>query len=123
MFRGLIFLIAFAIVAAQVFHLVWPVIDSERELLDGSYRGIEIGSSKAEVLGVVRSSNSALRLSIYYVEDRGYVVPSLSTPAEPLSASNKWALDYPGIHKETVVLTFDDDRVVSIRYRRDALAP
>jgi hypothetical protein len=124
--RNILFLIALAIIGFKLYDWAWPFVDPEGTVEEGSYRGLEIGASKAETVAALRSHTSRLRLSSYSVDDQSYVVPSLAPGAEnypPLTASDAWTLVYPGIHKEVVALTFQDDRLVSIKYHRNAFAP
>jgi hypothetical protein len=123
MLRKIIVLLAAAIVAWKAYELAWPLVDSEGALTTGSYRGFEIGSTKAEILTELYSSFQSTRLDGYQVGDQSYVVPTLDIPDAPLAASDKWFLTYPGLHKETIVLTFERDQLASIRYRRDMVAP
>jgi hypothetical protein len=119
----MVLLLALGIVGWKVYELGWPLIDSERTVTQGSYRGLKIGETKAEVVSELYSPFQHVRLEGYEVDGRTYEQPLLSLPSAPLSASDKWFLGYPGIHKETIVLAFESDRLASIRYRRDAFAP
>lgn len=126
MLRNLIFLIALAIIGHKLYELVWPFVDPEGVVEQGSYRGLAIGDTKAETITALGAWTSRLRLNAYYVGGQAYSIPSVNPQAEnnpSLSSSDKWLLVYPGIHKETIVLTFDNDRLAAIKYRRDAFAP
>ncbi len=123
MLRRIVLLLALGIIGFKIYELAWPVIDSEGTVIQGSYRGLKIGETKAEVVSELYSPFQRVRLEGYEIESRTYEQPLLSLPPVPLSASDKWFLGYPGIHKETIVLSFQNDRLLSIRYRRDAFAP
>ena len=121
--KKIIIFAALLIISFELYGVVWPVIDRNGVVRSGSYRNLKIGDTKAEILTELYSSFQKVRLSGYYVNDRAYVVPTLENPAQPLSASDKWLLIYPSMHKESIVLNFENNRVVAIEYYRNALEP
>lgn len=125
MLKNIVLLVAIAIIGWKLFGLVWPVVKPEGVVEDGSYRGIAIGSTKGEVVAkLYQPPYTRLRLSAYEIEGEIYTFPTLnSIPEQPLSASDDWTLVYPSIHKEKIFLKFENDRLASIRFRRDAIAP
>lgn len=126
MLRNILFLVAIAIIGWKLYGLVWPLIDPEGIVEEGSYRGLEIGDTKAETLTALRKWTNRVRFDGYYVGDRLYFVPSLNSESDgrpDLTTSDKWLLVHPGIHKETITLNFQNDRIASIKYQRNATAP
>ncbi len=116
--------IALVKLAFDIIVFVEPIIRPEGLVTKGSYRGLAVGNTKAEITSKLRSSYTRLHLSSYYVEKKGYIVPTVSPHSHnypPLFMSNSWVLSYPGIHRELIVLTFKDDYLLSIKFRRDAI--
>jgi hypothetical protein len=126
MIRRLVFLLASLIVGLKAYELAWPLVDPGKVLTAGSYRGIEIGDTKAEIVSDVRTWTSRLKFRAYYIGEDEIFVPTMNPNEErfpPFSQSNAWLLTYPSFHKELIVLRFDGDRLASIEYRRDVFTP
>ncbi len=122
---GLVFGIGLVTILVGGYRVFWPVIDAKGVVTNGEYRGIRVGQAKVDVdLDLVIPGMQ--RLKLYgYVDDNGRAV-SITSPsysAAALEEAEVWLLNYPGIHKEVVKLTFANDRVVRIEYERDALSP
>lgn len=114
------------IVAIQ--RVVWPFIDAEGVISEGSFREIDIGASRIEVAtiltGVSPRKNSSLRMSGYVDENDNYLpLQIIECDHRQIAKSNKWYLSSPGFHKERVELVFEGDRVKSIRYTRSPFDP
>ena len=125
MLRNIILLIAIAVIGWKLYGLVWPIVSPEGVVEKGSYRGLEIGSTKGEIVSkLYHPPYTQMRLSAYEIGEKLYTFPTLnSVPGQPLSVSDDWTLVYPSIHKEKISLKFENGRLASIRYQRDALAP
>lgn len=124
-FFGLVFGIGLATILVGGYRVLWPVIDAKGVVTTGEYRGIRIGEARVDVeLDLIIPGLQRLKL-FGYVDDNGRLTPitSPSYSAAALEEAEVWLLNYPGIHKESVKLTFLDDRVVRIEYERDALSP
>ena len=111
-------------IAVGVFRFVWPIIDAEGTITNGGYRGIQIGDAKPDVeLRLKIPGPEKLKL-FGYVDSEGRTTSIPSRDGrDAFDESNTWLLNYPGIHKESIVLVFENQRVVRIEYYRDMLSP
>ena len=120
-FYRFVFAIGLAAILVGGYRLLWPILDAEGSITSGQYRGIYIGEAKVDVeIAVSIPGRQQLKLS-GYVDSEGHYKPI--DCYENLRESDKWTLLYPGIHQEVVILTFRDQRVVQIEYKRDMLSP
>jgi len=107
------------------YEYVWPLIDEHGVIEEGDYRGLSIGDSKRDI--VRKTTNPVYRTILKIVAYRGSnghtVLVFDRNQSQRLWDSDNWVLSYPSIHKETVHLSFKDDRLYKIRYVRDMLAP
>lgn len=119
-----IFAVGLASIVIAIGQLIWPIFDSEGTVIDGGYRGIEIGDSKSDVqIGVTIPGRQKLKLSGFMNTNGRTNSLCSSSGGETIDESDVWLLAYPGIHKEVVKVTFADQRVVRIDYQRDILSP
>lgn len=121
MLKKAVFLIALGIVGWNAYEFAWPLIDTHGVVENGSYRGLKIGETRAEVLSDLSSWTSRLKFDAYVVDGETYFLPSLNPNADtfpPFSASNKWWVLHPGFKRELITLEFTNDRLHTIEYSR-----
>ena len=112
-------------IAVLGWNLIWPMIDWEGAITEGSFRELEIGQSKSDViiLTMTNLKRSRLKLVGYWCENGQLVVlPEPNCPTSIYDAS-EWSLSYPGIHNEAIRVVFDGPYVERIEYHRDILSP
>ena len=108
-------IVFFVLIAVQNFWLVRPLFDAEGELTEGSYRGIEIGDTKAELISKLNFSR--LKLRSYDIGGKsGCTWYQHNCEFGLREGSTGWTLLYPSYHNEMVLIYFSDDRVVKIKY-------
>lgn len=110
-----------AVVAAMV-----PLINNQGVVTEGSYRGIEVGYTKTDVIIVTTAPAYGNKLKIIsYISRDGEATPVFSENcSEGLAASNIWHLYYQGIYyQESVTLRFDKNKVVRILFSRETYGP
>jgi hypothetical protein len=127
MLRNVTLALATVLIGFHLYELIWPFVDPAGVITKGTYRGLKIGDSKANTISTFYSPFKRVSLVGYEIlggtDRQRYVVPTLETPAQPLALADRWYLRFPGIHKETITLEFETDRIISITYRRNAFAP
>ncbi len=129
MLKKILIRISVFIALISTFFFFWenilPIFDSNGVINKGEYRGLEIGDSKRDVIR--KTTNPVYRTKLKIVGYRGINGDTFLVfdrdQSYRLWDSDKWILSYPSIHKETVHLSFKDDRLYEIRYTRDMLAP
>lgn len=122
------FVITIALVKLIFDTLVFlePLANPSGEVSEGTYRGLAIGSSKVKVIYALRVTSQHVKFAGYRTNDEFVFVPSLSPNVKEVSSlysSDKWILEYPGFHQETIVLVFKDDKLFLITYNRNWLYP
>lgn len=126
MFKRVVFLLSLGIVGWKVYELTWPLIDNHGIVEEGSYRGLKIGETRAEVITRLHDRTTRLKFHAYYIDKEVYFLPPWKEDWEslpPLSESEKWAVSYASFLGEHVVLTFTDDRLRVIEYARGLETP
>lgn len=113
------------VVMFWLYQFIWPIIDGQGTIVEGSFRGLQIGDSKSDVADVLMSSHVRSKLKIvgYLDQDGKYVDMIYGGSETQLIDSDTWELSYPNIHQETVELIFASDRLTSIRYFRNMFEP
>lgn len=107
------------------YEYIWPFVDSSGVIIEGSYRGIAVGDTKADVILKTTTSvyNNKLRIESYRGLEGRTIVVFLRNQPYHLLDSDVWGLAYPGIHQETVLLYFKKGQVYKIKYQRDMFSP
>ncbi len=121
----LLLLVGLIVIVRGVVDFTWPLLDRYGTITEGEYRGLEIGDSKRDVIRKTTLPNyySKLQIVAYGGADNETVLVFSRSPSIHILDSDSWALYYPSIHKETIHLTFENGRLILMKYTRNMLAP
>lgn len=107
------------------FRYIWPLIDKSGLVESGEYRGLNISDSKEDVvrLTIRPAYNSKLKIVGYSDVAGKTKLVFQRQREESLFESDVWILMYPSVHKETVKLTFKENHLIKIEYKRNFFSP
>lgn len=107
------------------YRYIWPLFDKSGLVEAGEYRGLNISDTKEDVVRLTINPvyNSKLKI-VGYSDVAGKTKLVFQRQSEAsLFESDVWILMYPSVHKETVKLTFKENRLIKIEYRRNFFSP
>jgi len=121
------------LIVAFAYYLFF--VELEGTILDGSFRGIEIGSTKADVLDRIEDiderHDKTLRIAGFYNSDGEWVfvgAPARTLPKnvdmrDSFYAADRWVLFSSSILQEGFTVYFENNQVRRISFTRAPLDP
>jgi hypothetical protein len=113
--------IAIAAFTYRAAIFIWEITVVQGVVVEGSYRGIEIGWGRKQLANYINDGEVRLKPDVYWFDrvGNGCRFVDVTGTCKGPEYADKWVLEYPAANREYVFVTFEEDRVVRIAFDRD----
>jgi hypothetical protein len=113
--------IAIAVFTYRAAIFIWEISVVQGVVVDGIYRGIEIGWDRTQLANYIIDGEVGLKPDVYWFDrvGNGCSFVDVTGTCKGPEYAYIWVLEYPAANREYVFVTFEEDRVVEISFNRD----